>query len=248
MEIYHSIVLGCVQGLTEFLPISSSGHLVIIQSYIPSFHQPGLLFDVVLHAGTLLAVVVYYWKVLPKLSIKYIYALVVASIPAVIVGVFLNGHIKGLFENTFFVGIALIVTALINYLTDSKSFKPKHLRQGWTLSVAVGVAQAFAIIPGISRSGSTIFTGSKLGLTKKKAAEFSFLLSIPAILGANVMEISKLNSYNDINITAYFMGFLSAFIVGYVSIKVVLVTLINSKFKFFALYCLLLGVFVLSVS
>lgn len=241
MNILSSILLGIIQGLTEFLPVSSSGHLVIVQQMLPNFNQPGMLFDVVLHTGTLFAVVIFYRKVLFKMSREYITALVIASIPAFIAGMFFNGIVEEMFTSVKLVGYMLIITGILNYLTDIKISHKHGSGQSPSLFLMVGLAQAFAIIPGISRSGSTIFAGTKLGLNKKKAAEFSFLLSIPAILGANFLEILKLNSRNDINVINYIAGFLTAFVIGYLSIKLVLKALSKSQFKYFAVYCLILG-------
>jgi undecaprenyl-diphosphatase len=241
MNILSSILLGIIQGLTEFLPVSSSGHLVIVQQILPNFDQPGILFDVVLHAGTLLAVVVYYWRRLLKIDTRYLSLLIIGTVPSFIAGTFFYGIFEEMFTSIKLVGYMLIITGTLNYLTDIKISRKHGSGQGPSLSIMVGLAQAFAIVPGISRSGSTIFAGIKLGLKKKEAAEFSFLLSIPAILGANILEMIKLGSIGDINITNYFIGFLSAFVVGYLSIKLVLKALVKSQFKYFAVYCLILG-------
>jgi undecaprenyl-diphosphatase len=247
MNILTSLLLGIVQGLTEFLPISSSGHLVIVQQSLDSFHQPGILFDVVLHAGTLLAVVVFYWTVLLKMSREYITALLIASIPVFLVGLAINSRVEMMFNSVRLVGFALMVTGIINYLTDKRGFTFSAKPYKWYLAIVIGLAQTLAIIPGISRSGSTIFAGSKMGLSKEKAAEFSFLLSIPAILGANIFEILKLNTYDDIGFINYFVGFFTAFVFGYLSIKLVLKALSRSQFIYFAIYCLVLGVTIIAL-
>lgn len=242
MSIFWAIVLGIIQGLTEFLPVSSSGHLVIAQEVIPNFNQPGVLFDVVLHAGTLFAVVFFFRKKLLSLKAKYIWFLVVGTIPAGLVGYFFQTEIEGLFESVRIVGYALLLTGVMNLLTDKAIVGKKSINT--KSSLLVGLAQVVAIIPGVSRSGSTIFAGTFSGLTKKSAAEFSFLLSVPAILGANILEVAKASSDKNINLPFYIIGFLSAFLAGFFAIKLVLKLLVRKKFKVFGIYCLALGILV----
>lgn len=237
-----ALVLGVLQGFTEFLPVSSSGHLVLTQSLIPGFSQPGVLFDVCLHFGTLFAVLFFFRKRIFKLSFKYILYIVVATIPAVIVGFLLKDLISILFSSVEVVGVALIVTGLLNFLTSKHKEEEKSLN--YKKSFFVGLMQAFAIVPGISRSGSTIFAGVKSGLTSKDAAEFSFLISVPAIIGANILEIYS--SWGEkINYIPYIIGFIAAFISGVLAIKLVLKFLEEKKFKIFAFYCLALGIITL---
>ncbi|MFH1971231.1 MAG: undecaprenyl-diphosphate phosphatase [Patescibacteria group bacterium] len=242
MEYVWSLVLGILQGFTEFLPVSSSGHLVLVQSLIPGFRQPGVLFDVCLHFGTLFAVLFFFRKKLFKLSFKYILYIAVATIPAVIVGYIFKDSISSLFSSVGVVGIALVITGLINFLTSKQKEEGKSL--SYKKSLFIGLMQAFAIIPGISRSGSTIFAGTKSGLSSKDAAEFSFLMSVPAIIGANILEVHS-NWGESINYTSYFIGFLAAFISGVLAIKIVLKFLQEKKFKVFAFYCLALGIITL---
>src|SRR3990167_5348724 len=242
MNSFWAIFLGILQGLTEFLPVSSSGHLAIAQSIIPDFSQPGILFDVVLHAGTLIAVVLFFRKKILKLKTKYIWFLVLGTIPAGLVGYFFQNAIEGLFENIHIVGYALLLTGIMNLLTDKMAIGKKTINT--KSSLMIGLAQAFAIIPGISRSGSTIFAGTFSGLSKKNAAEFSFLLSIPAILGANILEIAKAPLDKSVNLTFYIVGFLSAFLAGFFAIGFVIKLLIRKRFKVFGIYCLALGILV----
>ncbi|MBU0998385.1 undecaprenyl-diphosphate phosphatase [Patescibacteria group bacterium] len=242
MDYIWSLVLGVLQGFTEFLPISSSGHLVLVQSLIPSFRQPGVLFDVCLHFGTLFAVLFFFRKKLFKLSFKYILYIVVATIPAVIVGYILKDSISSLFSSVGIVGVALVITGLLNFLTSKQKEEEKSL--DYKKSLFIGLMQAFAIVPGISRSGSTIFAGTKSGLSSKDAAEFSFLMSVPAIIGANILEVYS-NWGESINYITYFIGFLAAFISGVLAIKIVLKFLEDKKFKVFAFYCLVLGIITL---
>ena len=242
MNIVWAVVLGALQGLTEFLPISSSGHLVLVQSLIPGFSQPGVLFDVTLHFGTLLAVLFFFRKKIMKLSRKYVFYIAIATIPAVIFGFILRDTVKLLFLSIPIVGLALVFTGLVNFLIDKS--KDGEEKLNLKKSIFIGIAQAFSIIPGISRSGFTIFSGVKSGLSSKDAAEFSFLLSVPAVLGANLLEI-VLNIGQKIEYGSYFAGFFTAFIFGVFAIRIVLKFLEEKKFKVFAFYCLVLGVLTL---
>jgi len=231
--------LGIIQGITEFLPVSSSGHLVIIQSLIPGFSQPGVLFDVYLHFGSLLAVLLFYYKRILKLEINYLVIIILASIPAAILGFILKDYIDLIFQSTKLVGGALIVTGVMNLKVDSN--KESDVKINKKNGFIIGLFQAFAILPGISRSGSTIFAGTLLGLKREKAAEFSFLLSIPAILGANILEIFKNRSEVLININ-YIVGIICSLAFSFICIKIMLNILIKRKLKYFGYYCILLGI------
>jgi undecaprenyl-diphosphatase len=243
MDLLSSILLGVLQGLTEFLPVSSSGHLVIAQQLIPNFIQEGVLFDVFLHAGTVLAVLYYFRKSILKLTPKYLLFLLIGTIPAGLVGFFFSTPIEILFANISVVGFALLFTAVLNFMTDRLKVKKQEI--SIKNSLLIGVAQAIAIIPGVSRSGSTIFAGTSLGLKREKAAEFSFLLSVPAIVGANVLQFFKYGPDGIGNMGIYIAGFLAAFLSGIFAINLVLKFLLSSRFKIFAFYCFLLGVAVL---
>ncbi|MBU0572474.1 undecaprenyl-diphosphate phosphatase [Patescibacteria group bacterium] len=245
MNLISSIFLGILQGLTEFLPVSSSGHLVIVQNLIPGFTQDGVLFDVFLHAGTVLAVLYYFRKTLLKLTPKYLFLLLIGTIPAGLVGVFLGSSIENLFNGVYIVGFALLFTAVLNFLTDRAKTGSKEISIKKT--ILIGMAQALAIIPGISRSGSTIFAGTSLGIKRKEAAQFSFLLSVPAIVGANAIQFLKYGSEVTGNILFYSVGFIAAFISGVIAINFVLKFLLAGRFKLFAYYCVVLGVLVLTI-
>ncbi len=242
MNIIQAGLLGVVQGLTEFLPVSSSGHLVILQSMIPSFSQPGVMFDVYLHFGTLLAVLVYYFKRILNLDLKYIKILILATIPAVVVGFLLKDVIDVIFQSTKLVGAALIITGIMDLGIDRGKETTGNVdnRKG----LIIGLFQAFAILPGISRSGSTIFAGTLSGVKKETAAEFSFLLSVPAVLGANLLEIIK-NTGGLIFSANYLVGILCSFIFGLICIKILLKLLINNKFSYLGYYCISLGLLTL---
>lgn len=244
MNLFSAIVLGIVQGLTEFLPVSSSGHLVIFQKILPGFDQPGVLFDVVLHFGTLAAVFYYFRKKILKLKFNYLYLLAIGTVPALLVGFLFKDHLEQMFSDPQFLGYEFIITAIICFLID----RPTAIRSNLNVMNAflIGIAQAVAIIPAISRSGATIFGGVKLGIKKEEAAEYSFLLSIPAILGANLLEIiSYSNDLESKYFDEYFAGFLVAFLIGFLTIRFLLKMLVNNKFKYFGFYSLAVGIFVL---
>lgn len=240
MNYQSSLFLGIIQGLTEFLPVSSSGHLVILQSIIPSFSQPGVLFDVILHAGTLLAVLVYFVKDILAMKLKYLVLIIIGTIPAALFGYFFQDFLESLFSSVKVVGVALIATSIMNFYTD----KIKGVKEKISLydAFTIGTAQALAIIPGISRSGSTIFAGSTLGIKKTQAAKFSFLLSVPAVFGANLLQFAEYGRSEVLKIDLYFFGFLGAFVAGLVAINLVFKLLKRGNFKIFAYYCLILGV------
>ncbi|MGB9637627.1 MAG: undecaprenyl-diphosphate phosphatase [Microgenomates group bacterium] len=239
MNILNSLFLGAVQGLTEFLPVSSSAHLVILQKLIPSFSQPGVLFDTVLHLGTLFAVLFYFRKELFAISFSYLKYIIIGTIPAVLVGFLFSDFLESLFSNIKLVGLALFLTAIFNFLSDKMS----DVRGSLNLkkSFLIGVFQALAITPGISRSGSTIFGGILTGVKKEDAAKFSFLLSVPAIIGALSLQVYKYGANLEANYSFYFFGFLSSFVFGFLSIKLVFRFLLSSRFKIFGYYCLILG-------
>lgn len=247
MNLFSAIILGIVQGLTEFLPVSSSGHLVIFQKLIPGFSQPGVLFDVVLHLGTLLAVFYFFRKRIFSLSQKYILFIIVGTIPAVLAGFLFRKQFETMFLDDKFLGLELIITGVLNFLVDNpvKERRELNVRN----SFWVGVAQAIAIIPGISRSGATIFAGVKQGVDRQKVAEFSFILSIPAILGANLLEL-KSHGVGDIesSLPFYIVGFGVAFVVGFASIGIVMKLLRKNKFKIFGYYCFFVGLLVILFS
>jgi len=243
MELLWAVFLGLLQGLTEFLPVSSSGHLVLVQEFLPGFSQPGVLFDVVLHAGTLLAILFYFRRTILKIETRYLLLLGLATIPAALVGFFFSSLIEGIFRNIKIVGLALIFTAFLNFLTDKAKVRKEET--SYLKAIWIGVAQALAIVPGISRSGATIFVGTSLGIEKRKAAEFSFLLSVPAVIGANLLQFFNHGAKGVDDPVFYLIGFLAAFLSGFLAIGLVLKFLLARKFRFFALYCLFLGLLVL---
>jgi undecaprenyl-diphosphatase len=246
MNIFESILLGIIQGITEFLPVSSSAHLAIAQHLMPKFSQPGILFDVILHAGTLVAVIVYFRTTLLKLSAKMILLLAIGTIPAVVFGFLFSDWFEASFGNIKMIGIELIITGIFIYFVDYARQTRKSMN--WLDAAIIGVAQAIAIIPGISRSGATIFAGVFRGLPKKDVANFSFLLSIPAILGAIVLQLVKYGFNESTSWGTYSVGFFFAFLFGFLSIGVLLRLLATRNFKVFAIYCWIVGVAVVLLS
>lgn len=238
MDILSALLLGVVQGLTEFLPVSSSGHLVLIGNLL-RFNEPGVLFEVTLHAGTTLAIVYFFWQDILRISKREIYLIILGTVPAVLVGLVFKNFIEGLFASSLVVGFTLLATGAMNIITDTK--KGEREKLSFADALFVGVAQAIAIVPGISRSGSTIFMARSRGIDAAKAARFSFLLSVPAIVGANMLEIMG-NGLRVETPVLYVVGFISAFISGAVAIKLVINMLSQKKFKLFGVYCIIVGV------
>ena len=246
MDFLDALILGILQGITEFLPVSSSGHLVIGQKLL-GINVPGNAFEVILHIGTLMSILVVFWPDIHRLlgDIKdyntriYIFTLLLGTTPAIIVGLLSKDQIASMFDNTHTVALALIVTGII--LISSKWFLNKKSDLTLIKGFNIGLAQALAIIPGISRSGVTICTGLMMGLSTKEAARFSFLLAIPAISGAGIltaMDIEKISLGMDVMT----VGLLSSFLVGWGSLKWLLNLLKKGKFHWFGVYCLLLGI------
>ncbi|MFW6275981.1 MAG: undecaprenyl-diphosphatase UppP [bacterium] len=265
MNLIESLVLGIVQGLTEFLPVSSSGHLVIVQRFF-NIVSENLAFEVVVHLGTLLSVLVVFYDDIIKMirsffggiigkKVKICYQedyhfklailVIVGTVPAVIAGLFFNDFFKSIFHNVKLVGVTLLITAVILFLTRFVTNRGKKLT--FWKSVLIGIGQAMAIFPGISRSGTTISTSLYLGLNREEAARFSFLLSIPAIAGAAVLELSDLFKTGLVinQVWVLIIGFIASFIVGYIAIRFLLRLIKTGKFSWFAPYCAALGIFVL---
>ncbi|MFA7330848.1 MAG: undecaprenyl-diphosphate phosphatase [Candidatus Delongbacteria bacterium] len=263
----EAILLGILQGLTEFLPISSSGHLVLGEHALGLFSDghANILFEVLLHLGTLLAVLVAYradlaeliaalvpaWaRRLPPAELarrrRLILAILLASIPAGVIGLTLKDPITALFGDPHLVALLLLGTAAILFVGD-------RLRRGDRLpedngpwrSLAIGLAQALAILPGISRSGSTIVAGLAVGLRPVEAARFSFLIMIPAVSGAAFLEALDLlgaGSGPELPLGALLAGFLSSAVVGYLALQWLLIAIRRRSLTLFACYCVLLSV------
>ncbi len=239
---------GLIQGLTEFLPISSSGHLILVPALF-GFDEPSLAASVMLHLGTLVAVLAYYRSDLLRLfhlrtdpeSRRVLMLLVVGTIPAAIVGFSLSGPIEVVFSEPWLVAVALMVTGVILLFTSLVGRGVRRLAEGrWTDGVVVGLSQAFALLPGISRSGMTISAGMAQGFERREAARYSFLLSIPAIAGAALVDGLDLVREGGFS-TDLLVGMAVAAVVGYLAIAGLLRVLTRVGLLPFAAYCLVFG-------
>jgi undecaprenyl-diphosphatase len=239
---------GLIQGLTEFLPISSSGHLVLVPALF-GFEEPDLAASVMLHVGTLLAVAAYYRADLLRLlhlrtdleARRILLLLAIGTVPAAIVGLTLHGPIEVVFSEPWLAAVALMVTGAILLFTLLVGRGVRRLAEGrWTDGVVVGLAQAFALLPGISRSGMTIAAGMAQGFQRKEAARYAFLLSIPAIAGAALLDGLDLVERGGFT-WDLLVGMAVAAVVGYLAIAGLLRVLARVGLLPFALYCLIFG-------
>ena len=252
-EYIQIIILGIIQGIAEFLPISSSGHLQLAADIFNWSPEESTTMSILLHAGTLLAIIIFYFKTLLNILLKKEFKLIVqiisATLPVVILGMIYKIMKFDEFVATqpIIVGICFIITGLILIVSEKKhqeSFSLKNLN--FKNALLIGTTQAIAILPGISRSGSTIGAALKLGLKRDDAARFSFLLAIPAIGGATFLEIISMlknssQATNNDNMILYAYGFIVSFIVGLISLKALLAILKKGKLKYFSYYLFILG-------
>jgi undecaprenyl-diphosphatase len=258
MSLLAAVLLGLLQGLTEFLPVSSSGHLVLAQTLIPGFSQPGVLFDVILHLGTLVAVCLYFWKDLWDMAMslvtphsaesatnrRLLWLLIVGSIPTAAIGLLFREQFEAMFTDARGASLWLIITGVLLYITDRFS---QHGRQLSAMSfidaLVIGIAQGLAIIPALSRSGATIAAGVFLGLERGLLVRYSFLLSIPAVAGAFVLELLayRQDASAGLDLLAYGAGTLVALAAGYWSIAVLLNMTRSRRLSLFAYYCWAVG-------
>lgn len=247
MTLFEAIILGIIQGITEFLPISSSGHLVLGQEMM-GVNTPGNILEIVTHMGTLLSVIFVFWKDLIQIiksiqksdTQKYIFYLFMGTLPAVVVGLGGKDTISKLFDSVQMVSGGLIFTGTVLLIT--RKLKEKQERLNWKRGTLIGLAQAIAIIPGISRSGMTICTSLALGISGKDAAKFSFLLAIPAISGAGLLTALDMGvGATPIPVPQLIAAFTSSLAVGYISLKWLLGLLESGKFYRFGYYCITVG-------
>lgn len=266
LDIISAIILGAVQGISEFLPISSSGHLVIVPHLLGV--QTGLAFDTILHVGTLVAIFTFFWKDIVNLikgfivsiidltdgkdrfmkdlreipEVRFVWLIIIGTIPTGIIGLLLKDAIETIFRGTVFVGIFLIITGIILYYSERHSSghtteKDMSFKQALT----IGICQGLAVFPGISRSGSTIASGLCLGLNREYAARYSFLLSVPAVVGAALVQVKDI-AVLDVSTTVLVAGFLSSVIFGYLSIKLLMKMIEGWSLDIFAYYCWIVGI------
>ena len=259
MTVLQSIVLGITQGITEFLPISSSGHLILIPA-IFGWELQDLSFDVALHLGTAIAVLLFFWRdwfdmisavkndginKLRRGSLVF-FTIIVVSIPVGIAGVMLENQVEQLFRSPILVALMLIIVSIFMYVADNYSESNKSDKEiGFMDSLVISLSQIVALFPGSSRSGMSISTGLFRGLTREKAAKFSFLLATPIILGASIVKLPDLFSASSEQIQVILIGLATSFITGIISIKWLLSFLRNRSLKVFVVYRILLGVVIL---
>ena len=252
MTLIEAIILGIIQGFTEFLPISSSGHLVLGQAIL-DIDQPGNEFEILVHLGTLASVIVVFYNditglvfsIKEKSTQKFILFILLGTVPAVIIGLGMKVFIDNLFENVTVVGLALMFTGVILY--GSSFIKRKNKDHSFISSILIGCAQAIAIIPGISRSGMTISAALFLGLSSKESARFSFLLAIPAITGAGLLIALDLDGAFPLTGIVSMAAFFSSFIIGILALKWLLGWLEQGKFHYFGIYCFGVGLLTLLI-
>lgn len=251
MTIFQAVVYGIVQGVGEFLPISSSAHLIVVP-WLFGWKDPGIEFDVALHLGTLIAVILFFWKDWIKLTVnglskpkttdgRLFWFLVLATIPGAIIGKLLEEQAESVFRTPALIGLMLIIMGIILYICDKVGRKSDKLENiGLKRSFMIGLSQALAIIPGVSRSGITMATGLFLGLERESAARFSFLLSTPIILGAGLLKIKDI-IHPTIAMAPFITGIVVSAVAGILSIKFLLDYLKNRGFGIFVWYRAILG-------
>ncbi len=280
MNYLEAIIMGLIQGVTEFLPVSSSGHLAIFRN-IFNISDPDAVFDILLHAGTIVAVLVVYFSDIKKLIVegfkllfdllvnagllckhvfgrqqvkyrrlvnsayrKFVVLLFVSTIPTGILGILLKDTVKIVRTDLLIIGVCLLITACLLVICDmSPEGKKKPKNVTYVDAFSVGVAQGAATLPGISRSGTTIAVCTKLGFDRKFAVKYSFIMSVPAILGAVILEIDDVSKTvkSGVSVGPYIVGMIVAAIVGYFCIKTLLRMVCKKKMKYFAAYCVAAG-------
>ena len=260
MSWFEAIILGLIQGLTEFLPVSSSGHLIIAKELF-GIETHDLSFEVVVHAATVLSTIIvfrkYLWELLRGLfefkyneQTRYILLILVSMIPVMIVGFFFKNYVEELFGSGLpVVGLALLVTSFLLILSESiKRRNGGEAGQGqavgWRSAIWMGVAQAVAVIPGLSRSGSTIATGLLCGVSREQVAKFSFLMVLIPVLGEAFLELvgGEFAASSSAGELQLLLGFVSAFISGLFACKAMIAIVKKARLKWFAVYCALAGV------
>ncbi len=261
-----SIILGAVQGLTEFIPVSSSGHLVVLHEVLHFNMEDNVAFDVALHLGTAIAIIIYFraeikryitviWqacfapKNMNKDDLSVTLNIIYASVPAIVIGLLLEGFIEENLRSIWVVSATLVIVAILFFVIEKYSkqnMRKEKLKLGQ--AVLIGFGQALALIPGVSRSGITITAGMSIGLKREQAASFSFLLGVPIILGAGAYKMLSFNWHNiDVStLLNFFIGFMVSALVGYFVIKYLLKYLAEHKLYVFAYYRIGLAVLLIA--
>jgi undecaprenyl-diphosphatase len=260
VTLFQALVLGVVQGLTEFLPVSSSGHLFLVR-YLLEWPEPGLAFDVSLHVGTLVAVLWYFrreWTALTAAAVRVlrqrairtpeerrVLFLIIGTIPAAIGGALLAGYAETVFRHPRITAIALIALGLLLWIVDRIAPRLRTLdTMRWTDALVIGIAQVFALVPGVSRSGATMTAGRALGFDRQSAAVFSFLMSMPIIAAALLKEVPHAVASGD-PVAPVIVGIISSMVSGWIAIAVLIKFLGHRSYGVFAVYRVALGLFVL---
>lgn len=246
MDLVNAIILGIVQGLTEFLPVSSSGHLVMAQTLLGVTPGGGIVFEVAVHVATLIAIVIFYFKRIMALTVgaftgqgeawRYIGKLALATLPAIVVALLARDLIEQQFNSPYMVGMLLIVTGFIVWTTRYTITKGSALEPSWRDALIIGCAQAFAILPGITRSGTTVAVAMALGMTPLAAAEFSFLMGVIAMAGAAVLLLPELTSASPELMTSILAGGAAALVSGLLALVAFVWLLKSQRFYVFAWY------------
>lgn len=281
MKVIEAIIMGIIQGATEFLPVSSSGHLALIKSFFGMENTNGVLFDVLLHVATLVSICIVFYKDILRLVIEFIgickdlahniaelfkslsksdfpdyvkvldnpyrrfvMLLIISTIPTGIIGILMDDVVDFATGNLLITGISLISTGLILFISDFLPDKGKRLKEANYGDVfSIGVAQGIATLPGLSRSGTTITAGLLCGFDRKFAAKYSFIMSIPAVLGALILELTHLGEDHITggDVGCYILGMIIAGVIGFFALKLTMKFVINRFFKYFAFYCMGIG-------
>lgn len=253
---FQAAILGVVQGLTEFLPVSSSAHLIIVP-WLFGWSDPGLAFDVALHLGTLLALLVYYWRewldmglslasgnALPR---RLLFLLIIASVPGAIIGVLLEKQAETIFRSPLLIATSMATLGLILWIADAFGAKARRLEDLNVLdALLIGLSQALAIIPGVSRSGATITTARILGIERADAANFSFLMATPIIAGAGMLEMHKL--FHSGLASQLGWGFAAAAVFGVLAIAGLITFVRTRTYRPFAIYRIALAALVVAIA
>lgn len=264
MSLWFAILQGVVQGLTEFLPVSSSGHLVLVQTLFGASTESNyMLFNVLLHFGTLLSVIVAFWKDIKELFVeffgwirdgfkinghphrRFIVMLLLTIVPMFAV-LPIKSKLEGAFSSPLLVGLLLLVTAAILFLSEKAPKKHKtEENAAWLDALIVGIGQCFAVLPGLSRSGTTICTGLFRGFSRDFAVRFAFIMSLPVVLGANILELADVirepSLMGDASIACYAVGILVSMVSGLAAIRLVKFITKRGNFRPFVVYCTLVG-------
>ncbi|HNX02907.1 MAG TPA: undecaprenyl-diphosphate phosphatase [Candidatus Cloacimonas sp.] len=260
MSLIQAILMGILQGLTEFIPVSSSGHLVLAQHFLGIGDNENIAFELFMHLGTLLAVLVFFRKTLWELiksvfswgntvnreqhrkNRTLIYYLIISTVVTGVIYLLFGNYEEAIFAMPMVVAIFLIVTGIIVLVSDyfiDKGIPASNI--GFLRSVIIGIGQGIAIMPGISRSGTTIACSLATGMKRKDAAQYSFLLSIPAILAGALSEYEKFTKLETQQLLNYFAGFVCSFLAGYLVIAFLIRLIEVSRLKYFAVYCFVIG-------